>query len=78
MANYEELLKTAPKKEAADFFELDDRTEKISEFFEKNSKNKNFEGPKLPLPTEIDPKAAEELEWIKNNMETVFPNILSK
>ena len=78
MAAYEEILKTAPRKEVSEFFELDDRSEKIKEFFEKSSPNKKFEGPKLPLPTEIDPKSHEELEWIKNNMETVFPNILSK
>ena len=78
MAAYQNFLQQAPRREAAEFFELDDRSSKMKDFIQNLTKIKSLEGPKIPLPTEIDPKAKEKHEWVKNNMEIVFPNILSK
>ena len=77
MATYEDLIHKAPKGKAVDFFDMTDRSEQFNEFFDNSSKNKSIEDNKIPLPTEIDPRAKEEIEWVKENMEKVFPNILA-
>lgn len=74
---HEEILAKAPCKDISDFFTKDDLTQNLEHFIANLCLDKKIDSNSFRLPTEIDPHGAETTKYILENIDHLFPTIIS-
>jgi hypothetical protein len=68
------LKQNPPTRDLSDVFTTDNRSDQLREFVEDSRVVKEQEVPGYYWPCDINPHAAEVMEWQKQHIEELFPN----
>jgi hypothetical protein len=72
------LVANPPRGNLSDVFETDDRSEKLIKFVEESRTITEQDPPAYYWPSEVDPHAAEVMEWQRQHVRKLFPLTLQQ